>query len=117
MEVPRIVEIRTYKLSAGSGAEFHRLVHERSIPMVRRWGHDVIAYGPSLTDPDSYFLIRAYESVDHMRSSQDEFYSSDEWKSGPREGIVSLIESQTEIVLELPVANLEMLRVGLAPVL
>ena len=94
-----VVEIRTYKLLAGSGAEFHRLVVEDSLPMLERWGVRVLAHGPSLDDPDLYYLVRAYPSLDELQRSQDAFYGSDEWREGPREPIVSLIESSISVVL------------------
>jgi hypothetical protein len=97
--VAGIVEVRTYKLLPGSGAEFHRLVVEDSLPMLERWGVDVVASGPSLDDPDLYYLIRAYPSVEELQRSQDAFYGSDEWREGPREAIVSLIESSISVVL------------------
>jgi hypothetical protein len=94
-----VVEIRTYKLKPGSGAEFHRLVVEESLPMLERWGVEVVAFGPSLDDEDSYVLIRAYPSLEERRRSQDAFYGSDEWRNGPREAIVSVIESDFSVVL------------------
>ena len=106
----RIVEIRTYKLRPGTRGEFHRLVDEESIPLVRSWGHDVVANGPSLDDPDGYFLIRAYDSLEDLRSMQDAFYSSDAWRHGPREVIVSLIESDANAVMRLTEQAVEALR-------
>jgi hypothetical protein len=32
-----IVEIRTYTLKPGSGAEFHRTLVEDALPMLERW--------------------------------------------------------------------------------
>jgi hypothetical protein len=83
----------------GSGQAFHRLVMEQSITMLERWGVDVIAVGPSLDDDDLYFLIRGYASVDELQRSQDAFYGSTEWRQGPREAILSLIESQLSVVI------------------
>jgi hypothetical protein len=94
-----VVEIRSYRLKPGSGPEFHRLVVEQSLPMLERWGVDVIAYGPSLDDDDLYVLIRGYTSVDDLQRSQGAFYGSDEWRDGPREAILSLIESDISVVL------------------
>ena len=99
MPVAGVIEIRTYKLKAGSGAAFHRTVVDESVPMLERWGVEVVAFGPSLDDDDSYFLIRAYPSLAELQRSQDAFYGSDEWRHGPREAIVSLIESQSSVVL------------------
>lgn len=67
--------------------------------MLERWGVQVVAYGPSADDDDVYHLVRAYPSLEELRSSQDAFYGSDEWRQGPREAIVSLIEDHISVVV------------------
>jgi hypothetical protein len=99
--VQRLVEIRSYKLKPGSGARFHDLVTNQSMPLLRERNMDVVAFGPSLHDPDAYFLVRAYDSLEHLRSSQEAFYSSDAWRMGPRQSIIELIESDWNVVLWL----------------
>jgi NIPSNAP len=94
-----IVEIRTYTLKTGLGAAFHRTFVEDALPMLERWGVDVVAFGPSLDDDDAYYLMRAYRSVDERQQSQDAFYGSDEWRNGPREAIVSKIETLISVVI------------------
>jgi NIPSNAP len=94
-----VIEIRTYRLKAGSGAAFHRTVVEESLPMLQRWGVEVVAFGPSLDDEDLYYFVRAYPSLAELQRSQDAFYGSDEWRHGPREAIVSRIESDISVVL------------------
>ncbi|HZM25358.1 MAG TPA: hypothetical protein VFC02_26655, partial [Anaerolineales bacterium] len=78
--------------------------------MLKRWNVDVVAYGPSLHDENSYYLMRRFDSLAQREQSEDAFYSSDEWRQGPREAIVSLIENYTEVVLELDEATLQGLR-------
>ncbi len=46
----RAVEIRSYNLKADTRPEFHRLMVTLAVPMLRRWGVDVVAYGPSSQD-------------------------------------------------------------------
>ncbi len=94
-----VVEIRTYTLMPGAGAEFHRTFVEESLPMLQRWGVEVVDFGPSLDDEDAYYLIRRYSSLEERQRSQDEFYGSDEWRHGPREAIVSRIESMISVVI------------------
>ena len=94
-----IIEIRTYQLKENSGALFHKIVSEQSIPMLKNWNSTVIAYGNSLENSDTYFLIRHYKNVQERLISQNNFYESDEWKLGPREAIISLIESSIDIVI------------------
>jgi hypothetical protein len=50
------VEIRSYNLNARTCDEFHRLIIEQSLPMLKHWQIDVVNCGPSLHDEDSYFL-------------------------------------------------------------
>jgi len=106
----RFVEIRSYNLKPGSRDELHRLMTERALPMLERWRVDVVDYGPSIHDADSYFLIRAYDSLEDRQQSQDRFYGSAEWRQGPREPILELIESYTSVVLEMDDATVRGLR-------
>ncbi len=105
-----IVEIRGYNLKPGTRAEFQRLATEQAVPMLERWKVDVVAHGPSPHDEATYFLIRAYEGLADRQRSQDAFYGSDEWRSGPREPILDLIESYTSVVLALDDATIRGLR-------
>lgn len=104
------VEIRSYNLTSGSSNEFHRLVLEASLPLLAQWGVDVVAYGPSAHDDDSYYLIRAFDSLEERHASEEAFYSSPEWREGPREKILTLIESYTTIVMEMDDAVVDGLR-------
>ena len=95
---------------AGTGADFHRLVVERSLPLLQRWQVDVVAYGPSADDADSYYLIRAFDSLEARAESEAAFYGSAEWREGPREAIMALIEHYTTIVLALDEPAVQALR-------
>lgn len=108
----KIVEVRSYTLKRGSGEVFHRLVAETAMPMLARQQVDVVACGPSLHDADSYYLIRAYDSLADRQSQEDAFYGSAEWRQGPREAILALIETYTEVVIRLDDAIVDGLRGG-----
>ena len=104
------IEIRSYTLKPGTREEFHLLFIEEAFPLLQRWNVDVVAYGPSLHDENFYYLIRRFDSLAHREQNEESFYSSDEWRQGPREAIVSLIETYTEIVLELNEVTVQGLR-------
>ena len=104
------LEIRSYNLKPGSRDEFHRLFMEEAMPLLKRWNVDVVLYGPSLHDENSYYLMRRYDSLDQREESENAFYGSDEWRQGPREAIIALIENYTEIVLELNEVTVQGLR-------
>ena len=100
-----MIEIRSYNLKPGTRNEFHRLFFEEALPLLRKWKVEVVTFGPSLHDEDSYFLVRSYKDLQDMQQSEDAFYSSDDWKKGPREAILSLIINYTTIVLATDAAN------------
>ena len=104
------LEIRSYNLKPGTREEFHRRFMVEAFPMLKRWNIDVVAYGPSLHDENSYYLMRRYERLAQREESENAFYGSDEWRQGPREAILALIENYTEIVLELDEVTLHGLR-------
>ena len=97
----RIVEIRSYNLKPGTRDRFHQLFVTQALPMLQRWKVQVVGYGPSLHDSDSYYLMRGYPSVEERQRSEDAFYGSDEWKQGPREAILACIDTYTTIVIRL----------------
>jgi hypothetical protein len=49
-----VLEIRTYRLKAGSEEAFHRLVAEQSVPLLRRFAIDVVRFGPSEQSEDGF---------------------------------------------------------------
>jgi ketosteroid isomerase-like protein len=109
-QMDRVVEIRSYSLKPATRDHFHQLFVQEALPMLRRWKVDVVAYGPSLHDRDSYYLMRSYASVEDRQRSEDAFYGSAEWREGPRAAILAAIESYTTVVIELDDATLRGLR-------
>jgi hypothetical protein len=106
----RLIEVRSYKLKPGAAAAFHRAAVASAIPLLREWGTDVVAFGPSAHEPDTYFLIRSYADLADLKARQDAFYGSDAWKNGPRESIVPLVVSYLNTVLWLSPAAIDDLR-------
>jgi len=110
LNMNRIIEIRSYTLKPGTRDAYHQVVIDEALPLLRKWKMDVVAFGASPHDADSYYLIRAFDDVDDLNRQEDAFYGSDEWKQGPREAIVSKIENYTSIVIEVDDATLQGLR-------
>lgn len=108
--VMRVVEIRSYNLKPGARAGFHRLFEAEALPLLRRFKVDVVAYGPSLHDEDSYYLMRSFSSIEERQKGEDAFYGTDEWRQGPREAVLAAILSYTTVVIHLDDATLQGLR-------
>jgi hypothetical protein len=108
--VNRLIEIRSYKPEPDAAAAFHGAVVSSAMPMLNEWGAEVVAFGPSAHEPDAYFLIRAYDEPADLNARQDAFYASEAWRQGPRDAIVSRIESYLSSALRASPATIEGLR-------
>jgi ketosteroid isomerase-like protein len=109
----RVVEVRAYTLKPGTRERFHERFVRESLPMLARWKVDVLGYGPSLHDTDSWFLVRAFPSVPERQQSEDAFYGSQEWLTGPRAAVLADIDTYATVVVRLDAATIDRLRAGL----
>lgn|SRR5690349_4280297 len=105
-----LIEIRSIALKPGRREDFHRLYLAEALPLLKRWNFDVVAHGPSLHDENSYYVIRRFDSLAKRDEMEDTYYASDDWREGPREAILALMESYTDIVLELDEETVQGLR-------
>ena len=106
----RVLEVRTYRLKPGSGPALHQAFIDKGIPLVKGAGMDVVAFGFSAGDPDGYFLMRAFASLEDRQATEDAFYSSDAWRKGPRQSIIEHIESYQDTLLWLSSEAIDRLR-------
>ena len=104
------IEIRTLTLKPGTRDKFHRLYREEALPRLLKWKFDVVAHGPSLHDGNTYYVIRRYDSLAIRDQMEDSYYASDDWRQGPREAMMALIENYVDAVFEVDDATVEGLR-------
>ena len=104
------IEFRSLNIKPGTREEFHRLYIEKALPLLKRWNFDVVAHGPSLQDENMYYVIRRYDSLAQRKQMEESYYGSDDWRQGPREAMLALIENYTDIVLELDQVTVQGLR-------
>jgi hypothetical protein len=86
-----------------------------SVPLHIEAGIDVISYGCSLHDCDSYHLIRSYERENYRLASQDIFYASAAWKQRPRADVISRIEVSITTVMALTQDVMDAIRASIDP--
>ena len=106
----QIIEIRSLTIRPGRREEFDNLYVEQALPLLKHWSFDVLANGPSLHDENSYYVIRRYDSLEQRQQMEDTYYASNDWRKGPREAMLALIENYTDIVLELDEVAVQGLR-------
>jgi len=87
-----VIEILTLDITPGRRDEFHKIYEKESLPLLRKWKIDVLAYGPSLHDANSYYIIRSFKSLEERQRTEEAFYASDDWKNGPKAAILALVE-------------------------
>ena len=95
-----ITEIRIYKLKENTATEFITVFTEQSLPMMKRWRVNVVDYGFSLIDKESFYLIRSYENLDQRKESQEAFYGSNEWINGPEKQIMACISTYNTTLVD-----------------
>ncbi|MCS3769226.1 DNA-directed RNA polymerase specialized sigma subunit [Aeromonas hydrophila] len=104
------VEFLQYKLHPGTGEDFHHVMKQISIPLHESVDIDVVAYGQSEHDLDSYILIRAFDSLEEREDVLNKFYFSDAWREGPREEIIACISTSLTSILHMNKDAVEALR-------
>jgi hypothetical protein len=110
-----LVEIRTYRLKPGTREAFHEAMNSRAVPMIRASGMDVVAYGPSDHEEQTYFLARAYADRAALQNEQGAFYASKEWITGPRASLVAHIDTYLNTLVWLSDDAVQSLRALNAP--
>jgi quinol monooxygenase YgiN len=105
----KLIEIRTYKLKPGQAENFVA-AFRYALPHVKASGMDVVAFGSSDHEHESFYLIRAYSDRAQLETQQSQFYSSKSWREGPREPLVACIEDYINTLLWLPPEGVEALR-------
>jgi NIPSNAP len=106
----KLVEIRTYLLKPGTQTEFHTAMIEQALPMLNASGMDVVAFGTSAHEQDTYFLARAYSDKQAMVAQQNAFYNSKEWQQGPRSVLVDRIDSYLNTLIWLSDTSIDDMR-------
>ena len=95
-----VTEIRVYKLKENMADKFYDVFSNQSLPMMKRLKINVVDYGFSLVDKESFYLIRNYENTKQRKESQNAFYGSEEWINGPEKEIMQCIDTYNTTVLD-----------------
>jgi NIPSNAP len=105
----KLIEIRTYTLKPGMAERFVAAFQDAP-PLVRASGMNVVAFGRSDHEHESFFLIRAFADRAQLEAQQGAFYSSDASRNGPREPLLACLASYVNTLLWLSDDSIEDLR-------
>jgi ketosteroid isomerase-like protein len=104
------LEVRVYTLKPGVRDAFHARFIRESLPLLQDAGIDVVAFGPSQHDRDSYFLLRLFPSVAERERAEERFYASRAWLDGPRAAVLAAIDTYSTALLTVDATTLKGLR-------
>ena len=100
MKTNGIVELRVYTLNPGARPAFEERFAAQVLPMLQRYGVDVVHAGASVHDDVSFCLVRAFPSPEARERQLAEFYGSEEWRTRHDEAVMAMIESYSTCVVE-----------------
>ena len=94
-----LLEVRLFKVRAGTREEFDRVSREGTIPLMRRCGIEVISHGPTLNDQTGYFLLRAFVSEEQRLAQAAALYGNPEWEEHFERPVTDMIDDYRIAVL------------------
>ena len=105
----RLVEIRTYRVKPGRSAEFEQRMRA-VLPMLRADGMDVVRFGRSDHEHESFHLIRADDDRTTLETQQTAFYNSAPWRDGPRTALLACLDDYLNTLVWLSPGAIDELR-------
>ena len=94
-----ILDILCLQLKMGTRKEFDKIYRELVLPLLKQWNVNVLAFGPSLHEEDTYIVVRYYKDLADRQQSQIDYYGSDDWQLGPRGQVMAYFENYATIVV------------------
>ncbi len=95
-----LIELRVYTLKPGTRSAFQDRFERQILPMLERFGIEVVRAGPSLHDEESFHLIRRFASLAERTAQLDRFYGSKEWIEQHDAAVMAMIETYSTCVVE-----------------
>ena len=88
-----LLELRVYTLKPGTREAFQRRFEQQILPMLERFGVEVVRAGPSLHDELSFCLLRRFPSLAEREAQLARFYGSDEWLCQHDQAVMGRIDT------------------------
>jgi len=96
-----LLETRFFTLRPGTRDEFDRVSREGTIPMMRRLGITVLAFGPTTNEDNGYLLVRCFSSEDERITLSQSLYADPEWERSYDGPVSSMIEDYRTAVVPI----------------
>ena len=93
-----IIEMRTYKIKPGMRETFLEIFRSKSVPAHLAIGMKILGPFLSIEDPDTFFFMRGFPSLESREPMKAKFYEGELWKSELEAVLMPMIE-RYEVVL------------------
>jgi hypothetical protein len=97
-----IIEMRTYKLKAGTREQFLEIFRTRSMPEHQRLGMKLLGPFLSVEDPDTFFFMRGFPTLEARDPLKASFYEGSLWKQELEHQLMPLIDKYDVVLVDDP---------------
>jgi quinol monooxygenase YgiN len=103
------LEILVYRVHPGRREAFHHALQTVALKTMEGAGLTVVGFGPSSHDADTYFLLRAYPSLEFRARALEHYLSSPEWQQADA-ALAPLLQDCSTAVLPCEPKGIESLK-------
>ncbi len=109
-----LLEIRLFTLNPGTREEWHRISRDGTIPLMRKLGINVVAFGPSLNNEDGYYLLRAFANERERTELGASLYDQPEWDEKYDKPLSEMMADYHTAVLPVPRREIDQLAAAIS---
>jgi hypothetical protein len=95
-----IIEMRTYKIKPGLRREFLEIFEAKSIPAHQEIGMKILGPYLSIEDPDTFFFMRAFPTLESREPMKAKFYEGELWTRELEQKLMPMIEKFDVVLVE-----------------
>jgi hypothetical protein len=97
-----IVEMRTYKMKPGMRARFIEVFRAKSVPAHEKVGMKILGPFLSVEDPDTFFFMRGFPTLQDREPMKAQFYEGELWKSELENILMPMLENYEVTLVDDP---------------
>jgi len=105
-----LLEVLIYKISPGKREAFHQALQHSALPRMERAGLTLVGFGPSRHDQDSYYLLRAYPSMEYHAQTLGRHYQDLGWLEQHHPELSPMVETCSVVVVPCEPEGIEKLK-------
>ncbi len=95
-----VIEMRTYWTQPGKRDEFLEIFRTRSIPLHREIGMPIVGPFLGLENPDTFFFMRFFPTLESREALKARFYEGEPWTSELEQKLMPLLDRWEVILVE-----------------